>query len=139
MEDMQALSHSLGIANRVRFLGQRSDVSDLLAAADIFCQPNLGPEPFGITFVEALNAGLPVVTTAMGGPLEIVDDSCGKLTPPGDSRALASTLRELIENRETRHRLAAAAPGRGFDLCDQLNQMQKLAAILEATCTKTDR
>ena len=49
-------------------------VPRLMAAADIYCQPNTTPEPFGIAFVEALAAGVPVVTTAMGGPLEIVDD-----------------------------------------------------------------
>ena len=67
---------TLGLAERVVFTGHRTDVARLLAAADIQCQPNTGPEPFGITFVEAMAAGLPVVTTAMGGALEIVDDSC---------------------------------------------------------------
>ena len=139
VDEMQALARSLGIADRVRFLGRRSDVPDLLAAADIFCQPNLGPEPFGIVFVEALNAGLPVVTTAMGGPLEIVDDSCGRLTPPGDVRALAAALQELVENPETRNRLATAAPGRGFDLCDPTNQTRNLAATLQSIGSQTDR
>jgi glycosyltransferase involved in cell wall biosynthesis len=49
----------------------RSDVARLLAAADIHCQPNIGPEPFGITFIEALYAGLPLVTTSIGGAIEM--------------------------------------------------------------------
>src|SRR5262249_38073183 len=72
---LEAQAGQLGLAGRVRFLGQRADVGQLLNAADIHCQPNLGPESFGIGFVEALYAGLPVVTTALGGALEIVEAS----------------------------------------------------------------
>ena len=70
----------------MRFLGQREDVPRLMAAADVFCQPNTGPEPFGIVLVEALYAGLPVVTSGFGGAAEIVDQTCGVLTAPGDAR-----------------------------------------------------
>ena len=48
---------------------------DLMPAADVFCQPNLGPEPFGIVFIEALGRGLPVVSTTLGAALEIVTDA----------------------------------------------------------------
>ena len=65
---------------------------DVLGAADIFCQLNASPEPFGIVLVEALAAGLPVVTAASGGACEVVDESCGELVAPGDSRALARVL-----------------------------------------------
>src|SRR5262249_40040296 len=65
--DLEAAAARWGIAGRVRFLGQRSDVSRLMAAADVYCQPNTGPEPFGLVFVEALHAGLPVITSGFGG------------------------------------------------------------------------
>jgi glycosyltransferase involved in cell wall biosynthesis len=80
------------------FLGQRADVPHLLVAADIHCQPNIEPRAFGIAFVEALYAGLPVVTTAMGGGLEIVDESCGRLVAPDDANALSQVLGSLIMN-----------------------------------------
>ncbi len=67
-----------------------------MAAADVYCQPNTGPEPFGIVFVEALYAGLPVVTSGFGGAAEIVDQTCGVLTPPGNCKAVADALRSLI-------------------------------------------
>ena len=73
------MATELGISDRVRFAGQRDDVPGLLAAADVFCQPNTGPEPFGIAYVEALWSRLPVVATQFGGAQEIVDDSCGLL------------------------------------------------------------
>ena len=130
LEGLRAEAAALGIGSRVNFLGQRSDVARLLAAADIHCQPNTGPEPFGITFVEALYAGLPVVTTAIGGALEIVDGSCGMLVAPNDPAALAGALRRLIEDRELRARLGAAGPARAKALCDPQAQMLALARAL---------
>src|SRR6202007_1965732 len=97
---------SRGLGERIRFLGQRSDVPQLLAAADIHCQPNTGPEPFGVAFIEAMYAGLPVVTTAMGGALEIVQEECGVLVPPDDPQALADALLPLIRDKDLRARFA---------------------------------
>ena len=127
---LQARVATAGLATRVRFLGQRADVPALLVAADIFCQPNTGPEPFGIVFVEALLAGRPVVGTALGGPLEIVDDSCGCLVPPGDCRALAATLERLIHDGPRRAQLGRAGPARARALCDPARQMARLAEFL---------
>jgi glycosyltransferase involved in cell wall biosynthesis len=118
MREIQDKATRLGIGGRVRFLGQRSDVPNLLAAADIFSQPNLGAEPFGIVFIEALAAGLPVVTTAMGGPQEIIDESCGIVAPPGDADGVAAALRRLIDSADLRSRLGQHGPQRARDLCD---------------------
>ncbi len=119
-----------GVAPRVRFLGERRDVGALMRAADIHCQPNTGPEPFGLTFVEALYAGLPVVTTAMGGALEIVTDECGVLVPPGSTAALTAALGRLIVDRQARLQLGAAGPNRARALCDPARQLGALAALL---------
>lgn len=118
LRDVKYAARKRGVFDRVRWLGERQDVPALLASADLYCQPNLGPEPFGMVFVEALAAGLPVVTSASGGALEIVDESCGRLVEPNDGSALASTLRALIENRALRLQLAAAAPARARRLCE---------------------
>lgn len=126
VETLKQRAKELGIASKLRFTGERHDVPRLLAAADIFCQPNLGPEPFGIGFVEALNAGLPVVTTAMGGALEIVDDTCGILIPPNDSAALSQALEQLISNPQMRVKLAASTPLRARQLCEPEKQMMAL-------------
>jgi glycosyltransferase involved in cell wall biosynthesis len=137
-EEQQYLSRledavlKLGLGDRVRFLGQRSDVRKLLAAADIFCQPNQEPEPFGIVFVEALTAGKPVVTTALGGALEIVDESCGMLTKPGDPKSLAAALRHLIESRELRRQFESSCVARGRELCDPAKQMKRLVGLAQA-------
>lgn len=134
-EKLQSLSKQLGIADRVFWLGQRSDVRRLLAAADIFCQPNLGPEPFGNVFVEALYAALPVVTTAMGGALEVVNDSCGILVPANDKATLADVLKKLIADCELRKRLGQAGPSQARKLCDVKSQIVKLHNTLLKTIT----
>jgi glycosyltransferase involved in cell wall biosynthesis len=96
------------LGQRVRFLGQRPDVPRLLAAADIYCQANTGPEPFGIALVEALYAGLPVVTAEHGGALEIVNPTCGVLAPPGNTEAVTRALKSLVRDAERRRALGVA-------------------------------
>ena len=128
VEGLKSKAKALGIGDRVHFLGQRMDVRKLLRAADIFCQPNAVAEPFGIVFIEALTAGLPVVATDMGGPKEIVDKSCGVLVPQDDSATLAETLARLIADTNLRRRLGGAGPARANLLCaprDRILELQE--------------
>lgn len=130
-EELRDAAGRFGVADRIRFVGERSDVPRLLSAADIYCQPNTEPESFGLTFVEALSAGLPVVTSAMGGALEIVNDSCGVLVRPRDPAALAVALRRLVEDSTLRERLGRQAIERRKELCDPSAQMRRIATLLE--------
>jgi glycosyltransferase involved in cell wall biosynthesis len=130
--ELKAEARALGIADRVRFVGERSDVAQILAASDIYCQPNIAPEGFGIAFIEALYAGLPVVASALGGSLEIVDSSCGILVPPGKPEAVAAALEKLITNRDLRIRLGAAGPARAKQLTDAAVQMSLLHDMLDS-------
>lgn len=131
LEQLKERIGALGISDRVRFLGQRSDVARLLLGADIHCQPNQEAEPFGIVFVEALYAGLPIVTFDLGGAAEIVDDTCGVLVPPGDLASLAGALGGLIRDPERRARLGAAGPARARSICDPAARIAELESILE--------
>jgi glycosyltransferase involved in cell wall biosynthesis len=133
LAQLEETANRLGIVSRVRFLGQRSDVPRLMAAADIFCQPNEGPEPFGLVFIEALGSGLPVVSSAIGGAVEIVDESCGLLVEAGDAAGLAHSLDTLIESAGLRARLAQAGPGRARVLCDPASQIEKLRELIVKT------
>ena len=132
MVTLERAASKLGIAGRVRFLGERSDVSRILRAADICCHPNMGPEGFPLAFVEAFGAGIPVISTAIGPATEIIDESCGVLVKPGDVQALAGALRRLIEEPGERTRLGAAGPERARELCDPSMQTLKLGQALEA-------
>lgn len=124
------LARSSRVTDRVQFLGARDDISDVLLAADVLCQPNTAPESFGIAFIEAMYAGLPVVTTAMGGPLEIVTAECGVLVAPDDRAALAAALQRLVSDSAERRRLGSAGPSRAGDLCDPARQLGELADAL---------
>jgi glycosyltransferase involved in cell wall biosynthesis len=130
VESLVASVRRLGIAHRVRWVGQRDDVRRLLAACDLLCQPNLTPEPFGVVFIEALAAGLPVVTSDAGGAAEIVDRSCGVLVPAGDSAALAAALERLIVDPTFRADLAANAHERARRLSDPAAQLRTLMEAL---------
>ncbi len=89
-------------AAAVRFLGFRMDVDELMAAAGIFLAPR-PTEALGLSVLEAMAAGLPVVAAAAGGHLETVGTVPGAaLFPPGDTGRLAGDLRRLAADEEAR-------------------------------------
>jgi glycosyltransferase involved in cell wall biosynthesis len=128
--ELDEFARSAGIADRVRFLGERRDVPRLLQGADIHCQPNSAPEPFGVAFIEALYAGLPVVTSDAGGAREIVTSACGMLVPIGDRAALVAALQSLIDDPARRKALGAAGPARARALSDPAAQIAALERVL---------
>lgn len=132
LQELRAFAAAECDGRRVKFLGQRSDVAELLRAADVFCQPNTGPEPFGIVFIEALYRGLCVATSNLGGGAEIVTPECGRLTPPGDAAALAATLAEWIANPSRRRTASISGPARAAQLCDPRRQIRTLYETLSA-------
>jgi glycosyltransferase involved in cell wall biosynthesis len=130
--ELDRLVSRLGLKDRVRFVGERTDCSRFYAGADVYCQPATLPESFGITLVEALHAGLPVITSDIGASREIVNDECGVLVPGGDVRALAAALRGLVGDTATRECLGRNGPERAAALCDPQFCVTRLHEILSA-------
>jgi glycosyltransferase involved in cell wall biosynthesis len=100
--------------DRIRLLGGLSTdaLYPLYATADLFAWPALR-EAYGMVFLEAQASGLPVVAGADGGvPEVVVDGETGRLTPPGNPRALAAALRTLLDDAGERRRLGANASRR---------------------------
>ena len=128
--ELRAAAAAPALAGRVTFLGERRDMARVFAGADIHCQPNTHAEPFGIAFVEALDAGLPVVTFDFGGASEIVTPACGVLLPPGDRGALAPALQRLIGDPALRAAMGRAGPARARALCDPASQVAQLERAL---------
>ena len=96
--ELEAQAGRLGIAGRVRFLGVRSDVPDLLRAVDAFALTSVS-EAASLTLLEAMASRLPVVVTAVGGNPEIVRDGVeGLLVPRGDAAAAADALLRLFDD-----------------------------------------
>src|SRR3954466_7020618 len=108
-DSLQQLASRLGLLDVVEFLGHREDVAALLATSDLYAFPSR-TEAFPNGLIEGMAAGLPVVASAVGGMLELVDDRRnGRLVPPGDHQALAAVLLDFIEDPSTADELAAAA------------------------------
>src|SRR5262249_5130975 len=128
--ELRQLAAGPALSGRVRFLGERRDIARVFAGADVHCQPNTHPEPFGIAFVEALDAGLPVVTFDSGGAREIVTAACGLLLPPADRGALATALQRLVDDSSFRATLAHGGPARARALCDPASQVARLERAL---------
>jgi L-malate glycosyltransferase len=108
LRDKLAEEHArLNLGARVRFLGFRDDVPDLLRAADLFVLSSY-LEGLGTSVLDAMAAGLPVVATRVGGVPEIVkDDETGLLVPPRDPEALAQAMARLADDPGMRERLGS--------------------------------
>jgi glycosyltransferase involved in cell wall biosynthesis len=130
LEQLRHRATALGIDGRVRFLGERLNIPALLVAADIHCQPNSEAEPYGVAFVEAMHAQLPIVTTPWGGALEIVDERCGIFVPPGEAQHLADALLKLIRDRDLRTQLGSYGPENARGVADPITQITKWYTIL---------
>ncbi len=110
LQDLHALATQLGVAERVRFCGFRSDVENVYGAADVVCVPSTQPDPLPNAALEAAAAGCCVVAADHGGLPEILRDGMtGTLVTPGDPAALAAALARLHGDRALRERLGAAA------------------------------
>ncbi|WLD99947.1 glycosyltransferase family 4 protein [Agrobacterium leguminum] len=97
----------LGLDGRVRFLGFRPDVPELMAAMDVVAHTSIVAEPFGRVVVEAMMCGRPVVATRGGGVTEIIrDGETGLLVPPGDASALAAAIGCVLSQPALAERLA---------------------------------
>ncbi|MFE2160137.1 glycosyltransferase family 4 protein [Streptomyces lydicus] len=107
---LQGLIDGLGLAEQAELTGPRSPIEAEFAKASIVASAS-DAESFGMTLVEAMRCGVPVVSTNCPlGPAEIIDHgSNGLLVPPGDGQALAAGLLELIETPERRREMAEAA------------------------------
>jgi glycosyltransferase involved in cell wall biosynthesis len=106
--DLEARARSLGVADRVRFLGHRDDVPELLAACDVFVLPSLY-EGLPLSVLEAMAAARPVVATAIEGISEtVVDGMTGLLVPPADPAALARAVRAVLTDAVLAGRMGQA-------------------------------
>ena len=98
--NLRMLSRSLGIAGQTIFAGKVSNIHDYYAAFDCFVLPTLS-EGLGITVLEAMSFGLPIIASAVGGIPEVLDhERNGILVPPNHTFALRTALQTLLEDPE---------------------------------------
>jgi glycosyltransferase involved in cell wall biosynthesis len=107
-EEREALEQDAiakGLSARVRFLGVRRDVGNLLGAIDVFVLPSLW-EGLPLAMVHAMGAGVPVVASRVAGIPEVVDDGrTGLLVPPSDALALGAALTRMFDDPALRERI----------------------------------
>jgi glycosyltransferase involved in cell wall biosynthesis len=106
---LRSLAADRDVADRIRFLGFRDDVGDLLAACDVFALPSRS-EGLPLALLEAMHSGAAVVATDVGGVPEVV--TVGRealLVPPDEDEALASALIRLLEDENLRYLLGLRA------------------------------
>jgi glycosyltransferase involved in cell wall biosynthesis len=125
---LRELAATTGVAEQVLFTGQRSDVSDLLPAFDIFALPSR-TEGLSIALLEACATGLAVVATAVGGNTEIIrHEETGLLIPVDDADALRDALMSLLNEPGLRRRLGTTA-----------SEWVTAHASIDALCATYDR
>ena len=96
-ERLKLLVRELHLESRVKFLGQRGDVQQLMRAMDIVVHPSVDAEPFGLTLVEAMLAHVPVIASNAGASSEILESGkAGGLVAAGDVDALAASIQNVI-------------------------------------------
>src|SRR5207253_9237010 len=109
---IERLIAELNLEQHVSLIGWVDEVAKLLAKFDLLVSPSRS-EPFGLSIVEAMAAGVPVIATASEGAREIIDDQqTGRLVPIGDVAALAEAISGLLADSELRERLSAEAQKR---------------------------
>jgi glycosyltransferase involved in cell wall biosynthesis len=105
---LKELVAALGVDDRVRFLGEREDVPEILRACDVSLTPSW-EEPFGRAVVEAMAMGCPVIATSSGGPAEIIEHGRdGLLVVPRQPARLAGAIHDLLSDEPRQQAMAAA-------------------------------
>jgi len=123
---LEKLIDELNLNHRVSLIGWVAEVAKLLPTFDLFVSPSRS-EPFGLSIVEAMAAGVPVVATMSEGAREIIDaNQTGRLVPIGEVEVLARAVVELLSDPQERDRLSRNAQ-------DAARQRFSLGRMLEAT------
>jgi glycosyltransferase involved in cell wall biosynthesis len=121
--EMEALSASLGLQNRVVFTGYSNRATDIIAAADALAQPCMS-DSFSRTVIEAMTLGVPVVASDTGGIREVLEDGVnGRLVSYGDEETMTTALEEVLFDDDARVQYADAGmqrAARSFNLSENI-------------------
>ena len=123
-----------GLDGRLKLLGHRDDVLELLCGSDVFVLASR-QEGLPVALMEATSVGLPIVATAVGGVPQVLTDGVdGMVVPPGRPSELADAIQRLVDDPELRKRLGAAAKERSsmFDVSSACREIEGIYRALVA-------
>ena len=128
---LKAIADDLGIASRVRFLGEQPDVAPYLAQMDVYVQSSVA-EGMPNSVLEAMAAGLPVVATAVGGtPEAVIENETGLLVAPRHPAALADAMLGLVTDQRLAETLGRAGRARVEARFDEQMMRRRMEALLD--------
>jgi len=128
---LEGLIAQHGLGDRVRLVGWRGDVPTFLATGDVFAFPS-HQEGFPLVLLEAMAVGLPAVSSAIPGPVEMIQDGVdGALVPPGDPAALARALAGLVATPRKAAALGLAARAKVLADYGPASLKRRLDAVLD--------
>ncbi len=128
-DELVALAQSLGVADRVHFLGFQSDVPGYLNMFDIFVLPSLS-EGCSNVIQEAMATGLPVVASRVGGNPELIEDGVtGLLFESNNTEALTAALRRLLDDTQTAETLGKNALRRARERFSLEKMVENYSAV----------
>ncbi len=134
---LEDVAGRLGIRNRVHFAGKIEDIRIPLALMDLFIFPSRWSEAFGLTLVEAMSAGKPVIATQVGAVPEIVQHGVnGWLVPPDDPAFLAESVERLLSDQAAARELGQQAQMRAreaFGLERMVTEVERVYTEVQAT------
>lgn len=138
-EQLEEQAKSIGLARKVHFLGLRSDIPDVLGAMDAFVLSS-DWEGNPLSVMEAMAAGLPIVSTAVGGvPDLFASGKEGFLVKQGDEQGLANAMRSLLSDAEIRRSMGAAAARRARQHFDVSKMVQEYEHLYEHSVNHSHR
>lgn len=127
---LDARAEGLGIADKLDFVGHRTDAERWLSAMDVFALPSWGDEGVSQALMQAMACALPIVTTPVGSLTEVVHDGqTGLIVPPRDAAALAAAIARLLDNPALAGRLGAAARELAVARCGETLMLDRMEAI----------
>ncbi len=129
-QELLEIAKTSGIENRIRFTGFRRDIGDVIRSLDIVVFPSVAPESFGLSILESMVLGKPVIASKIGGVCEIIEDGIsGILVEPGHPEQITDRILYLFGDRETYERMGQKAKEtvrRNFSLKDYVFAMEKV-------------
>jgi glycosyltransferase involved in cell wall biosynthesis len=130
-ESLEYRVEDLGLQEHVSFTGWKPDVGPYMASWKLFVLPSI-EEAFGVSILEAMAAGLPVVASDVGGiPEVVVNGSTGLLVPPGNSKKLAEAILHLLKGEQLRQAMSIAAVERVRDHFSRERMVEQIASTYE--------